>query len=169
MRIFYIDDTLMILSYIILWPIFQIVIGFLCNKIPDSYFHKKSLLHKTYKFEKNGTFYKKYFRIHQWKKLIPDGAKAYKNGFQKKHLKTIEPDYIYAFIAETTRAELMHWLSIIPFFIFGFWSPAFVIWIMLAYALLVNIPPILAQRYNRPRLKKLYNTLQKRGSKIWRT
>lgn len=54
----------------------------------------------------------------------------------------------------------MHWLGILPFWVFGLFAPPGVIWIMLAYALIVNLPCIIAQRYNRPRvyalLKKLY-------------
>ena len=160
MQIFYVDEVYMILSYIVLWPMIQLSLGFFLNRIPDEYFHSKTVLFKSRKFERDGKIYKRIFKINKWKRLLPDGAKAFKNGFQKKHIIEMKSEYIFAFIAETKRAELMHWLSILPFFIFGFWSPGFVVWIMLAYALLFNIPPIIAQRYNRPRLQKLYKRMK---------
>ena len=73
-------------------------------------------------------------------------------GFRKKKLKTLDSDYLKAFIKETCRAEWAHWMQIIPFWLFGFWAPPPVIWFMLLYALLLNMPCIIAQRYNRPRL-----------------
>jgi hypothetical protein len=59
------------------------------------------------------------------------------------------------FILESKRAELVHWLAILPFWVFGLWGPPIVIPIMFVYALAVNLPCIIAQRYNRPRLLRL--------------
>ena len=49
---------------------------------------------------------------------------------------------------------MTHWFAIPPFLIFGLFTPSYVIGFMLIYALLVNVPCILAQRYNRPRILK---------------
>ncbi|WP_461205879.1 glycosyl-4,4'-diaponeurosporenoate acyltransferase CrtO family protein [Clostridium sp. DL1XJH146] len=133
----------------------QQAITILGNSMDDKYFNPDSLWLKTRKWEKGGLFYKKFFKIHKWKHLLPDGAKVNKNGFRKKHITSHDQEYLKAFVVETGRAEIIHWLQILPFWIFGFWSPSYVICCMLGYALLVNIPCILAQRYNRPRLRKV--------------
>jgi len=153
MQIFFIPDWLMITSYFIGWPIIQLFIALVINKMDDKYFDPNSFWLKSRKWE--STFYKKILKIQKWKHLLPDGASVYKKGFRKKHLDSHEADYLNTFIVETGKAEIMHWLQIIPFFIFGFWSPPIVVWIMLAYALIVNLPCILTQRYNRPRLIKI--------------
>jgi len=69
------------------------------------------------------------------------------------------------FIIQTGRGEIAHWLQILPFWVFGFWCPPYMLWFMLFYALLVNLPCILAQRYNRPRLIRV-NEMKKKKIKI---
>ena len=161
MRIFYFPDWLTILSYIILWPLMQVSIAMLGNKISDKHFHPNLFWLKTRKWEKGGSFYKHIFKVDKWKRFLPDGANTHKTGFRKKQMIKYDPEYINAFIAETGRAEIFHWLQIVPFWVFGLWSPPFVIWVMLLYALIVNLPCIIVQRYNRPRLIKLSNYLNR--------
>lgn len=159
MQIIFLPPWLAILLVVIIWPLIQVPISAMGNSIPDSRFNTESFLFKCRKWESDGKFYTKVLKIRKWKRLLPDGAKLFKAGFEKGELKTKDPEYIEAFIKETCRAEFVHWLQILPFWIFGLWVPPFVIWIMLAYALVLNIPCIIAQRYNRPRLKKLYQRL----------
>jgi len=155
-QIIYLPDWLTILSFIIIWPLMQVSIAFLGNKIDDKHFDPNSWWLKTRRWEKNGDFYDDVFKIKKWKHILPDGAKTHKGGFPKGHLQSYDPDYLKAFIAETGRAEIFHVLQILPFWVFGLWSPPFAIWIMLGYAIIVNVPCILAQRYNRPKLIKIY-------------
>lgn len=164
MQILFLPEWLMILSYIIGWPTMQILIAMIGNKISDKHFNPNGFWLKTRKWENGGLFYKRFFKVHKWKHLLPDGAKAHKNGFEKKSLYSYEPAYLKAFIAETGRAEIFHWLQITPFWIFGLWSPPFVILIMLGYALVVNLPCIIAQRYNRPRIIRMYSKINKNNS-----
>ncbi len=152
----------MLASYIVLWPVFQVSIAWLGSRFPDRFFEPNGFWLKTRKWEKGGDFYRRVLKVDRWKHLLPDGAKAHEAGFRKKQLSSYDTRYIKSFIAETGRAEIFHWLQIVPFWVFGLWSPPLVIWIMLGYALLVNIPCIISQRYNRPRLVKVYNYLLKK-------
>ena len=162
MQIIFLPGWIMIASYILLWPLMQIAIAMVGNKVSDKYFDPDCFWLRTRKWEENGDFYRRVFKVDKWKHLLPDGAKAHKAGFQKKSLNNYDPQYMKAFIAETGRAEIFHWLQIVPFWVFGLWSPAYVIWVMLGYALLVNLPCIIAQRYNRPRLVRSYEYLLKK-------
>lgn len=157
MQIFYPPDWLMILSYIIIWPLYQVAVSALGNYIPDKKFKITSFWFRGWKFENDGKFYKEKLKINKWKKILPDGAKLFNTGFPKGELKNTKQEYLEAFIKETCRAETFHWLQILPFWVFGLWSPPFVIVIMLIYALVLNLPCIIAQRYNRPRLVRIYN------------
>jgi len=56
---------------------------------------------------------------------------------------------------ETRRAELTHWLLMVPAPFFFLWNPAWAGWVMIVYALLANCPFIMIQRYNRPRLERV--------------
>jgi len=159
MQILFLPDWLMLVLYILLWPLFQVSIAMLGNKINDNKFDPDSFLLKTREWEDNGLFYKRVFKITKWKRFLPDGARTHKSGFTKSNLKNTDSEYLKKFIAETGRSEIFHWLQILPFWIFGLMGPFFVVWVMLGYALLVNMPCIIAQRYNRPRLVRLYNSL----------
>lgn len=56
---------------------------------------------------------------------------------------------------ETQRAEWTHWVSMLPAPLFFIWNPVWAGWLMILYALIANLPFIIIQRYNRPRLLKL--------------
>ena len=157
MQVLYLSDGMMVLSFFIVWPLLQISITLICNKIKLERYNPNSFFLRSHKWENNGQIYRTVFKIHKWKHFLPDGAKAHKKGFEKKEMKSYDSKYINEFIFQTGRAEITHWAQIIPFWVFGFWCPPFVIILMFIYALLVNIPCILAQRYNRPRLIKIYN------------
>jgi hypothetical protein len=55
------------------------------------------------------------------------------------------------------RAELSHWLALALLPLFFIWNPWHVALLMIPYAISTNVPYILAQRYNRPRLFALAN------------
>jgi glycosyl-4,4'-diaponeurosporenoate acyltransferase len=107
-------------------------------------------------FEKEGDIYEVLFRVSRWKHLLPDGGMVWKKrGYGKKKLTNFSDENLNRFLVESARGELSHWLAIFPFWFFWFFTPPAVPWIMLAYALFVNIPCILVQRYNRPRVRHL--------------
>ncbi len=75
--------------------------------------------------------------------------------FRKKNLEHVTHANLHRFLIESCRAEMTHFFAILPFWVFGFIAPPEVILIMLLYALALNMPCIIAQRYNRPRIKNL--------------
>jgi len=155
MRIIYMSRFATIISYFFAWAAIQSFAGYIAFRIPDRFFNPCSFLYRTRKWEKQGKVYETIFKIKTWKKLLPDGGNFFKGGFAKKKLISSKPEYIEKFIIETCRAELTHWLAIAPFWVFGLWSDVSVIKYMFIYAVGANMPCILAQRYNRPRLQKL--------------
>jgi glycosyl-4,4'-diaponeurosporenoate acyltransferase len=120
---------------------------------PDS-FDPESWLYRERRWERNGKIYKMFLGVKAWKRFLPDGAAVSRSGFRKKHLKNRDALYIQRFILETCRAELVHWVIFVFSFVFLIWNDWWVGMIMIAYALMVNIPCIIAQRYNRARLKR---------------
>lgn len=110
------------------------------------------------KYEQN--FYKK-IKIEKWKKIVPDFGKMV--GFKKK----IDPaqaksSKFYArFVYENINASILHFADILltPIF-FVFLNPEFYVTIGLCglfTIFVLNIIPVMLQRYLRPRLIALYN------------
>jgi len=130
-------------------------ISYLCVKIPIAFFKKDRWLFRIRNWEYRGKAYNRFFKVKKWKSIIPDGGGLFKKGFAKKNLQYSDPLYLKTFMYETKRAELTHWLTIIPAPIFFLWNIWWAGIIMIVYALIVNVPCILLQRYNRARLTSL--------------
>lgn len=134
------------------WIVIHLGISFLCSKIPVTNFNIKNWIYRIRKIENSGLFYVNYFRIKKWKDLLPDGASIFRGGFKKRKLKNFSYEYLNEFSLETCRAELTHWLQILPAPLFFLWNVWWAGIIIIIYALLLNMPCILLQRYNRARL-----------------
>lgn len=134
------------------WLIIHLGISYLCFKIPISFFEKKWRWFEPRDWEYRGRIYKDIFKVKKWRSIVPDGGGIFKDGFPKKNLKSNDPEYLKTFLYETKRAELTHWLTILPSPVFFLWNIWWAGIIMIVYALIVNIPCIMLQRYNRARL-----------------
>jgi len=62
---------------------------------------------------------------------------------------------IEKFVIETKRAELVHLLSILPIVVF-IKSKKSIKVINIVYVVIANVPCIIVQRYNRPKLQRIY-------------
>jgi len=155
MQIFYISDIWMILLFFIFWGVFQSSAAFICLKIPDRYFSPDGFLFRERKWEKGGVLYEKIFKVRKWKGFLPDGGAIVKGGYSKKHLLDFSKENLEQFSIESCRAEVTHLIAILPFWIFGFFAPPIVIIYMFIYAIVVNLPCLIAQRYNRLRFTKV--------------
>lgn len=91
---------------------------FFTLSLPERYFQKQTFIYPARKWENEGQFWQTHFDIKNWAKIIPDGTRILKKGFYKKICSKKEANYLETFILETKRAELTHWLSILPSVLF---------------------------------------------------
>ncbi|MGL4607321.1 MAG: hypothetical protein ACRCU3_07645 [Eubacteriaceae bacterium] len=146
-----------IISYFIVWPIIMFGSAYFFYKKPQTWFNPNSFVFKEKSWEKSGKFYEDVFFIKKWKGLLPDGAALFKNGFKKRKMMSRSNEYFEKFILESCRAEATHLPPIFLSFLFALYNPPNIVAIMVVFGLVVNLPCILAQRYNRIRLTKLLN------------
>lgn len=152
-------DWLMLILNIILWPIYHMVISKITLHTPEHNFIKDNWLYRQRRFENDGEFYQRFLKIRSWKKYIPDGASIFNEGFKKKNLQGTEKEYLTHFVIETRRAEYSHLLQILPCVTFFIFNSFWIAMIMVAYALIFNLPLIWVQRYNRFRFQRLLKKL----------
>jgi glycosyl-4,4'-diaponeurosporenoate acyltransferase len=145
---------------IIAWIVFHLSIGFLCSRIPLDRIHPEKIWFQTFKWEKGGEIYERIFHVRSWKKWIPNGSGLYPDGFSIKNLPDFDVKTIERWLKETCRAEICHWLMILPGFLFFLWNSVEVGWGMVVYAVINNLVPIVMQRFNRPRLRMILRHLQ---------
>jgi glycosyl-4,4'-diaponeurosporenoate acyltransferase len=132
---------------IIAWPIIQLSIAHISLRMPERYFDSKR---RPSVFEmQEVTFYRRILRIRRWKHLLPDGASWISGMFSKSRIASHDPNYLRRFALEARRGELAHWVILFCFPIFYLWNPLWASIVMTIYAVVVNLPCIIVQRYNR--------------------
>lgn len=159
MRIIELSITMTVLVNFAAWTVIHLVVSWCTLKLPQHFFVMDSFIYRIRKWEASGQLWQGIFRIKLWKHFIPDGTILLKNGFNKSRLNGRDKTFMLIFIQESRRAELTHWLSIAPAVLFFLWNPAWAGWLMVLYAVLFNVPIIIAQRYNRPRFQRLVNRM----------
>lgn len=162
MQQFYFSPWVSLILCFVLWPVFQILAAIIAQKLPAYFFQSSNFFFKPKHFERNGEIYNTLFKISHWKKYLPDGAAVLKSGYRKKHLSSFTTENMKRFLLESCRGELGHWLAITPFWVFGLFLPPGGLFFMLLYALIINLPCIFAQRYNRPRIIKILEKRQRK-------
>ncbi len=133
------------------WLAVQLGLAWAFTKMPAAWFNPGPV----WRWEQEGRFYEVAFRIKAWKDHLPDAARWFEGGFAKRALARTQPDYLERFARETWRGELCHWAAITCAPAFFLWNPWWGDLIVVAYALVANLPCIVVQRYNRARLQRV--------------
>lgn len=140
------------------------VIGILSNfvaKFIPRQFSLDTFPFKCYPFEQDGKFYEK-FQIRRWKNQLPDMSKVLRFMPSKK-LNTRQSSTLQQLIQETCVAEIVHFsLILLSLLIFLWWNSPWAVLFVLLYNLLGNLPYMMIQRYNRPRMIRLLNKIDAR-------
>ena len=128
------------------------------NFMPRQYTNYERFPFKEYSFESGGKFYC-IFGIEKWKDRLPDISKYIKSVFPKKvYVGFVKKDceYFERFAKETCVSELVHFVLILisPIYLFLNWDINWGVMVMLIN-IVANIPFIMVQRYNRPRLVRI--------------
>lgn len=141
----------------ILWPVFQGLGAYVCHRLPDTVYRTDGPLFRSRSWEREGQIYQRIFRVRRWKNRLPESSRIIKGSFNKTSIGSLKPEHLRIYLIESCRAELLHWLGIPPFILFGFFVPLNVLMWMGVYALIFNVPFIIIQRFNRPRILAYLN------------
>lgn len=155
MQLIYLTNVWTILINILAWYSFHMFLSWVARNISNQFLEENKQWFRTRKWENSGDVWQQLFRIRSWKSYLPDGTKITKKGFDKTRLRQFDQANLELFALETRRGELAHWMMIPPAGLFFLWNPPWAGWLMVVYALIANIPFIMVQRYNRPRLERL--------------
>ena len=108
-----------------------------------------------YRWESEGRFYKK-LRIEAWKRALPDKSRYMRTMVKKNLGEDRSSKHTKRLIEETCVAELVHWLLLLAGPLFRLISDSVFGLIASILYSLSNVPFIMIQRYNRPRLIAFY-------------
>lgn len=137
------------------WAAVQVGAGYLAHRLPARLLDRERWLWRERPWERGGRLYADVARIRRWKGLLPEAGAAFAGGFDKRRLQGRGAADLERFAVETRRAELAHWLAVLPAPAFVALNPAALAPFMAVYPLVANLPCIAAQRYNRIRLRRV--------------
>jgi glycosyl-4,4'-diaponeurosporenoate acyltransferase len=140
---------------IIAWTVIQFGLAWSFLQLPVTRLDHNNRFARPKAWERDGRFYEQVFAIKRWKDRLPDAARWFRGGFAKANLQTATPEYLDRFLRETWRGELVHWLALLAVPVFCIWNPWWGVLINAAVAVALNVPCLLALRYNRARFQRL--------------
>ena len=113
--------------------------------------------------KKERKFYER-IGIRTWKDRIPEAGQLFANFSKTEVADMSNNEYVKKFMEETIYAEIMHWLSMIFSFLIIFLDLRLALTVGLPLVvgnMILNLMPVLVQRYNRPKLMVLYQRNEK--------
>ena len=138
------------------------IAGFLLGRVlPKNWFDSRAFPYAPFSFEQGGKIYDK-LHIKKWQNRLPDMSRILPFLMPPKRMTTkMDADTLRRMLQETCVAEFIHWLL----FVAGFGLCRFLphpwgLIVSILYNLLGNLPFILIQRYNRPRLQRLLDRME---------
>ncbi len=149
---------------VVAWGVFHAGTGYAAHRLGERRLTHDGWWLRPRRFEDGGRFYRRALRIHRWKDRLPEAGALFDGGISKRELPGRDATGLAVFVRETRRAELAHWWAMACSPLFLLWNPPLASALLVAYGVLVNLPFIVVQRYNRFRLQPLLARLGRRGS-----
>ena len=139
------------------------IVSFVLGRIvPKHWFRAEAFPFRCFDFEREGRIYEKLW-IRKWQSKVLDMSRIVPFLMPKKRLIQGFEDKLPRMIQETCVAECVHeLLSIAGLMCLRIWSGPGGIVVTVLYIILGNVPYIIVQRYNRPRLVRMQKKLIER-------
>lgn len=148
-------------EYLIFLGISSHIIG---EALPRRFFDPSAFPYKCYSFEKGGKIYTA-VGVEKWKDTVPDMSRLFPKMVAKKVRNHSDIASLEKLLTETCVAEATHfWLCILGLGCLLVMPDIYGIIITLIWIILGNIPFMIIQRYNRPRIAKLIKIKRKHDS-----
>lgn len=143
---------------ILLFAILSMVNTAISLILPENLFNPSKWMFRERKWENGGTVYQKLFNIKKWKDRLPELGDFVGRIFPKKKLPSFNVEYLKKYIIESCRSEMCHWMIVLSVIVFSSLFNEEMENFMLILAVILNVPYIMIQRFNRPRI---INAMQK--------
>lgn len=157
-------QTVTIVVDVLAWGLFHAATGYAAHRLGHDRLARDGWGLRQRRFESDGHWYRHRLRIHRWKDRVPEAGALFDGGVSKRELPARDAEGLQVFVRETRRAELAHWWALWCSPLFLLWNPPLAATLLVSYGVLVNLPFIAIQRYNRFRTQALLERLTRRRS-----
>ena len=154
-------QTLTILLDIVVWGMFHTLTGLAAHRLDERRLARDGWLLRQRPFEDGGRWYRRRLRIQRWKDRLPEAGSLFRGGVSKRQLPAYDIAGLTLFARETRRAELAHWWAMSCGPVFLLWNPPLAAGLLVTYGVVINLPFIAIQRYNRFRIDALTDRLSR--------
>lgn len=137
---------------VVAWVVIGFVSGYLLHRADLAHFDHDGRITRLRRWEDRGRWYQRHLHIRAWKDLLPEKGDLFRGGFSKRHLRNRTDTHLRRFVAETRRAELVHWCNLAAGPLFLIWCRPVIGVAMIAFGVLAHLPFVVIQRFNRGRL-----------------
>ncbi len=148
---------------VVVYAIMQLLRLVVDQHLPKSHTDLDRKIFQSYTWEDKGNFYDKYFKVSKWKDYLP--SINFTAGFSKRHIVENSSAYFEQFIREMNMSESNHIRSILSTLVFAIWNPLNMFLLVMALSVLIQAPFIIIQRYNRPRMVAILESVKIREAK----
>ncbi|MGD9702538.1 MAG: glycosyl-4,4'-diaponeurosporenoate acyltransferase [Acidimicrobiia bacterium] len=145
------------------WGVVHAVSGYAVHTLPVRRLSRDGRLFAPRRLERDGRLYVDTLRIKRWKDRVPEAGALFAGGVSKRHLPDADAGGLERFAVETRRAELGHWLAMLPAPLFAIWNPPVAAAVIVVYGIGINLPFIAIQRYNRLRVARVLRSRASRA------
>ena len=143
------------------------IFGFVLGRLmPKRWFDHTRFPYRAAAFERDGQVYEA-LGIRRWQNRVPDMSRIFPHLMPPKRMTAhLDAQTLLVMIRETCAAEATHALLILAGLgLLAIWPGAGGIVLYLIYAIFGNLVFLIIQRYNRPRLVRLYERMCAKRSK----
>jgi len=158
------EAPLLVLATAALWLGWSLLVGSLANRLPLAWLCDPADGTSARRQPASPRNDQHWLAIRLWKRWIPDAGPALPGGIRKASLARRDPEALRRLIAETRRAELVHWALWPAWLAAALWLPPTGVALNLLFATAFNLPCLLLQRYNRRRLQRLVARIDRRST-----
>ncbi len=153
--IVHLDDGWQVLASSVAWVVASFTVGFLAVRWSGERLAHTGPLTTLRRWEDGGAWWQRHLRVRHWKDLLPEAGGFMPGGRSMRHLEARTTEGLARFRGETVRAERVHWLIGSSLSLHLIWCSPTVFVGMAVFAIALNAPFIVIQRYNRGRLEAL--------------
>lgn len=136
-----------------IWVVWSVAVGWWEARRPWEDFSADGWLTRLRPWERDGNVYA-HLGVRRWKGRLPDLGPLW-GGSRKRLERPRDPGEWGRMAGETRRAETVHWLILCALPVEACIGLGWVLAPMTAFAVVANVPCIVAQRHNRGRLQAL--------------
>jgi glycosyl-4,4'-diaponeurosporenoate acyltransferase len=142
-----------VVANVVAWGAIHAGTGYLVHRLPVERLQRDGWLLRERRLERGGRRYER-AGIRRWKDRLPEAGAVFAGGRSKRSIPGGRAG-LERFMVETRRAEVGHWLAMAGGPLSALWNPPLGAVLMVAYGVMVNVPFIAIQRYNRMRASRV--------------